>query len=265
VIDAAKCLSHLEDLDLLPDDLVAVLGVGSAARGWGNESSDLNFYVVSAAPWTREGVAAKSAPLRPPAVPVSVVRVDGTVWKLKHWSDGQVEQILAKVTWERFAERSRDASPLAEIEELFVERLESAIPMFGEPWLQRRRQQARDSAFRAFSALGSAAAAERGARDALSRLAANDPHGAVLTARQAFGHAVDAFLDSRGNHGSFTPKWRARRLAETVPDCLSFDRYWALETAAGLDPAAPGAWVREVADTCAALIAQAAEAVAPAL
>ncbi|MEV4556243.1 hypothetical protein AB0K51_04500 [Kitasatospora sp. NPDC049285] len=257
-------MAHLKDLDLLPDGLVAVLGVGSTARGWGNESSDLNFYVISAEPWTRAGVPAKSAPLVPSAVPVTTARVDGTRWKLKHWSEGQVAQMLAKVTWERFTARTGDASPLTEIEELFLERLESAVPVVGGDWLAARRDQAAASAFRAFSSLGSTRAAERSSRDALDRLRADDPHGAVLTARQAFGHAVDAYLDSRGNHGTFTPKWRARRVAETPPACLPFDRYWALETAARLDPDRPAAWVHEVVDACAALLAETGTPSAPA-
>ncbi|MBK6017085.1 hypothetical protein [Streptomyces sp. MBT53] len=251
MIDRETCMSRLAELDLLPDDTVAVLCVGSVARGWSNDTSDLNFYVVSLSPWQREGMAFKTAPLDHPVVPVHVLRVDGRTWKLKHWTVGQADQMLAKVGHDRFDGHSGQpadlvAPVLAEIEELFVERLESAVPVLGDEWLAAYRETARRSAFRDFLTERSAAAFHGHAEAAKDRMSADDTAGAVLCARQAFGFAVDAFLDSRGNHGNFTPKWRARRFMETGSESLSFEDYWAFETMHGFDSVAPESWVRRV-------------------
>ncbi|MEV7190816.1 hypothetical protein AB0N81_03275 [Streptomyces sp. NPDC093510] len=264
MIDAETCLSHLTELGLVPDDSVAVFCVGSVARGWANETSDLNFYIVSATPWSRPDTAAKTAPLDPPAVPVHVLHIDGRCWKLKHWSQGQVDQMLAKVGWDRFTGEHPVTVPLAEIEELFVERLESGLPVTGADWLARHRDLARASAFRAFITTRSLDAAARCEEDALARLAAGDPHGAVLCARRGFGFTVDALLDSRGNHGIFTPKWRARRFRDLSPSSLTFDEYWALETMADFDPDHPETWVHTTTKACRRIEAEIGDVTVPA-
>ncbi|KAA6202476.1 hypothetical protein F2B00_09810 [Streptomyces parvus] len=265
MIDAGTVMLRLSDRGLLPDDTVAVFWVGSVARGWANSTSDFNFYIISESAWSREGMAAKSAPLNPSVIPVHVLQVDGVCWKLKHWTTGQADQMLAKVGWEAFAAHRSGELPLVEIEELFVERLESGLPVSGAEWLARYRQLARESAFRAFITTRSLDAADRCAEDAAARLAAGDPHGAVLAARRAFGFTVDALLDSRGNHGIFTPKWRARRFGELRPDSLSFDAYWGIETMADLDQARPGDWVREVLAVCRRVAAEIGDVSAPAM
>ncbi|MEU1881475.1 hypothetical protein ABZ470_29605 [Streptosporangium sp. NPDC020072] len=108
-------------------------------------------------------------------------------------------------------------------------------------------------AFQAFLVTRSLAAADGCLDDALGQLATGDVTGAVLSARQALGHAVDALLESRGVYGSQLPKWRARRLAEArLPD-LPFERYRALETMASFDQERPEAWVEEVVVLCRAL------------
>jgi hypothetical protein len=250
VIDSESCLSHLKNAGLLPADLLSVFCVGSAARGWANESSDNNFYVLSREPWRHEQMSVKPAPLDPPTIPVHVTYADGKCWKLKYWTAAQVDQMLGKVSRTRFAARTGDGSPLAEIEELFLERVLTGLPVTGEDWLADCRRRVEAGAFRAFTVTRSLAGMGREARAAGQALAADDVHRAVLAAHSAFGWSVDAVLESHGDFGAYTPKWRARRMREVSSPILPFERYWELETMAGLDPDRPAAWVGEVLAHC---------------
>ncbi|MFI7537286.1 nucleotidyltransferase domain-containing protein [Streptosporangium sp. NPDC049376] len=251
--DPVRCLHALHERQLLPGRRLAVLLVGSVALGWANEKSDYDFYVVTETPWRRPNAARRTMPLQPSYVPTDSIVLDGRRWELKYWLDSQVNQMLDKVSWEQFESGAAVADPLAPAEESFLERLISCVPLEGEQWVRRRREALADTAFQAFLVTRSLAAADGCLDDALGQLATGDVTSAVLSARQALGHAVDALLESRGVYGSQLPKWRARRLAEArLPD-LPFERYWALETMASFDQARPEAWVEEVVVLCRAL------------
>jgi hypothetical protein len=86
--------------------------------------------------------------------------------------------------------------------------------------------------------------------DAIGQLGAGDVESAVISAKMAFSHCVDALLESAGEYGFYTPKWRARRMRAVAPGAISFEDYWAIETMRGYDPADPGAWVSSVVRTC---------------
>ncbi|WP_159053170.1 hypothetical protein [Streptomyces regalis] len=244
------CLEGLESRRLLPADHLAVLCVGSVARGWANDSSDYDFNIVAHGPWHGPSVRTIPVPLRPASVPAVVEYVDGRRWEIKYWVDVQVDQMLAKVAWDRFEEGASTARALTDAEELFLERLATCLTLSGTSWVRSRRQELGETAFRAFVTARSLAEADSSIEDALGQLAADDVDSAVLSARKAFGHVVDALLESHGAYGSPIPKWRARRLREVRPSQLPYQEYWAVETMRDFDPRAPDAWVTRTVQRC---------------
>ncbi|WDZ85853.1 hypothetical protein [Micromonospora cathayae] len=243
-------LSELRSRSLLPGDLLALLIVGSVARGWANSRSDRDFYVITKTSWRRPDASSKVVPLQPVHLPREVLHVDGRRWELTYWLDRQVDQMLTKVSWERFESGDPVVAALVEEEESFLERLFTCVPLTGADWVRRRREQVNGSAFQAFLVTRSLARADGYVEDALGQLADGDLHSAVLSARTAFGHTVDALLESGGSFGSQVPKWRARRLKEAKLTALPFDRYWELETMAGFRADDPRPWIEEVITLC---------------
>lgn len=234
----------------LPPDCLAVCAVGSLARGWANSRSDYDFNVVAERQPRSEGARTIRVPLRTSTVPTRVLQVDGRRWELKYWTDAQVDEMLAKVTWDRFESGRSPADVLADDEELFLERLTTCVPLAGADWVAGRTEQLAGTAFRAFVTARSLAAADNCVDDALGQLDADDHLSAVLSAHKAWGHTVDALLESYGNYGSRIPKWRARRFQETAPSELGFADYWAIETMRDHDPSTPRPWIDRAVSSC---------------
>jgi hypothetical protein len=243
-------LDALAEHGALPPDCLAVCAVGSLARGWANSRSDYDFNVVAERQPRVEGTRTIRVPLRTSTVPSRVLQVDGRRWELKYWTEAQVGEMLAKVTWDRFESGRSPADVLTDDEELFLERLTTCVPLHGADWVGRRVEQLAGTAFRAFVTARSLAAADSSADDALGQLDANDHLSAALSAHKAWGHIVDALLESYGNYGSRIPKWRARRFQETAPAELAFADYWAIETMRDYDPSMPRRWIDLVVSKC---------------
>lgn len=241
--------AYLEAARLLPEDAQSAFCIGSVARGWANPGSDYDISIVTTAPHRADGLVEDSIPLDPDVIPIHVGFADGRRWEIKYWTDDQVGQMLAKVSGERF-DSGRVAMPLTAVEEVFLEGVLTCLPVTGEEWIARRRADIGNSAYREFVVARSLSLADGAAEDAIGQLAAADSHSAVLSARYAVGHTVDALLESCGCYGSGRPKWRARRMQEAVPAALPFARYWAMETMAGLDRQDPGQWVRDMISWC---------------
>jgi len=248
--DLTGVVERLRDEGLLPADALAVLCVGSVARGWANERSDYDLVVVTREPFADDRVRGLPVPLEPKTLPTVGIRVDGRRWEIKYWLDTQVDQILAKVTWERFESGTHTARVLLDVEELALERLISCITLTGDKWVETRRRELAESAFRAFAISRSLAGLDSAIEDALGQLAAGDAESAALSARRAIGHVIDALLESHDWYGSAQPKWRARRFREAAPTEVSFEEYWALETMRGFDASAPEPWVKEAVEWC---------------
>lgn len=245
----AGVVDGLAELKLLPETELATFVVGSMARGWDHGASDLDINVVSTEQMTDDRLLRHDVPLLPETLPVLGFERDGLRWELKYWTDDQIDQLLAKVSWEAFEGDGKVNNRLAEVEELFLGRLINCVPLTGQDWVDRRREQIRESAFAAFVISYALTMADSKAESAMGQLAAGDAHCATLTAREAFGHAVDGLAASHGEFGVLV-KWRARRLRTAAPKLLSFEQYWSIETMRTFDPADPGAWVREVVGVC---------------
>lgn len=250
-IDVGQILATLRDRRLVPDTCQAAFLVGSAARGWSNKKSDYDIYVVSADPWPGPESVGVPVPLQPTTVQWHSFYADGHGWDLAYWLDDQVEQLLAKVSWRVYDQaRATSGDTLAQREEIFLERVATCVPLVGGEWVARRRAEIDASAFRSILVTRSLGAANMAVEDTLGQLENNDLNSAVISARIALGHTVDALLEEQKQYGSNIPKWRARRFLAAEPATLPFAQYWDLETMRGFDPSDPAKWINEVLTLC---------------
>lgn len=244
------CVPTLAERGLLPEDVRSVIVGGSMATGWAAPTSDIDLVVVTGERFDADSrVHLTEAPLTPDTLPTTAFQLGERRWEIRYWTDDQIDQLLDKVCWERFGTDRRTGEKLVELEEVFLERLHTSLPLHGEGWLERRRQQVQSSAFRAillFRALGNA---DDRVDTAVAQLAAGDPDTAVLAVRDAFGWAMDALLMASGSYGALV-KWRARRFKEARPRLLTFDEYWAIETMRDYSPDRAGDWITAVARLC---------------
>ncbi|MCX4527002.1 MULTISPECIES: nucleotidyltransferase domain-containing protein [unclassified Streptomyces] len=252
--DFTRCLDEVSGRGLLPADHRAAFVVGSLARGWANPSSDVDIYVVTDEPWTGAASGSIRVPLTRPDVPTAHFpgAGDGRRRELKYWTDGQIGEVLAKVSWAEFDAGRSIGQMVTRDEEQLLERLLACRPLSGEDWVRERQREIEQSAFRAVVVSYCLTNADDFVEDALGQLAVDDLDSAVLSVRQAFGHAVDALLASHGECGRLV-KWRARRMAAARPEALPYERYWAVETMRDFDSAAPRAWVEDVITLCKSL------------
>ncbi len=244
-------LEVLERRDLLPRDYSAALLVGSTARGWDNQKSDVDIYIVCSESWNSDTCASVKLPLNPPEVQTESFYDSGRRWEITYLLDDHFRQMLAKVSWAEFRREGVVAEEaLTTREETYLARLATNVVLAGSEWAAEHHAQLETSAFRPFLMARSLVAADDCVEDALGQMDSGDLESAVLSARKALGHAVDALLEGHGEYGSPQPKWRPHRFREARPTMLSFDRYWSIETMRSFDSANPGRWVKEVLMLC---------------
>lgn len=241
--------AQLDGRGCLPTERLALLVVGSIARGWANKDSDIDIYVVANEPWA-DSRDRMLVPLDPDFVPLGTQYIESQRCEIKYWLDSQVDQMLSKVAWDKFERPSQTTKILHVAEELFLSRLVACIPIEGDTWVQRRQEQLQESAFKALLVTRSLAISDDSCEDALGQLDAGDLYSAVLSARRALGFSVDALLESEGSFESHTTKWRARRFRAVAPSQMKFEDYWRLETMRTFDAKNPERWVIDVVRTC---------------
>ncbi|OWA20931.1 hypothetical protein B9W61_26080 [Streptomyces sp. CS057] len=244
-------LAPLRERQLIPEGTRAAFIVGSVARGWNNPRSDYDIYLVSdPLHIAADATDAIPVPLDPPVVSVEVFYAQDKRWEVKYWSDAQIDQLLAKVSWEAYEQGTVAGNVLTEVEELMLARLGHCVPLIGADWVEERCERLGRTAFRSFVIARSLGEADTYVEDALGQMEAGDLESAVLSARLAFGHAVDALLEGTGEFGSHQPKWRANRFKAAVPGVLTFDEYWAIETMQTYDNTDPRPWIKNVLALC---------------
>ncbi|MFB6838440.1 hypothetical protein [Streptomyces sp. NPDC056361] len=248
---AADWLTPLQERNLVPAGVLAAFVVGSAARGWHNARSDFDIYVVTAVECaTSADRPGSPVPLDPPYVTSEVFYRQDRRWEVTYWLESQIGQVLSKISWEACEDGRITDETLTRTEELLLAHLETCSPILGEDWIGRTRERLVNSAFRSFVVVRSLGATDDAVEDALGQLEAGDLESATISARLAFGHAVDALLEAEGEYGSHLPKWRAHRFRAAAPAGFPFDQYWQIETMQGYDPADPRPWIKEVLTLC---------------
>jgi predicted nucleotidyltransferase len=249
-LDLSVVVPELRSRDLLPPDTAGVFASGSMVRGWGNETSDVDVHVITGS--LRESSVAETGhvSLEPNVLTYERIFVEGRRWDIEYWTKSQVDQLLAKVTWEAYDSPDSPWSKLSRTELGMLERLPYAVAADDGAWLAAVHQRVRDSAHRVILVGISLRESDGLVEDAAGQLAAGDVHSAVIAARLAFNHVVDALQAHEGQFGSLWPKWRARRMTLIHSKALSFETYWKTETMTTFDPAHPGAWVEETIELC---------------
>ncbi|MFD5483313.1 hypothetical protein [Streptomyces hawaiiensis] len=254
--DGPHLLGLLREQGLLPDTYLCVYAAGSLVRGWGNETSDLDLYVVTddgASDEGENGTPAASAgvedfhpvALTPDRVPVAVPTLGDRRGDVEYWSAGQLEQLMAKISWEAYRSERDIGATVSQVERDALVKLGHAIALDGVPWLEERQRLLRSSAFGRTIAARGLDLADTFAEDALGQLGSGDAESAVLTAKLAFGYAADALLAHHGEYGT-TAKWRSKRYRAAAPTVLPFEPYWRIETMRDYDPDDPGRWIEDV-------------------
>lgn len=249
---SAPSAPHLDlplgELDLLPTNALATYVVGSTARGWAHGTSDTDLVVVSAEP-IAEPHLFMPVPLDPDTVPVAQFSHDGRRFEVKYWLDRQVDQLFDKISWSTFAADHEIEYRLAIAEQVFCARLMCCVPLSGQDWIEQRRRQLTDSAFRSIMIGQALAEADDAIKAAVGQLAAGNAEDAVLLARTAFESVAEALLFDRGDYEA-GPKWRARRFRTAAPEHLTFERYWSIQSMRTFDPMNPERWVTMVIELC---------------
>ena len=247
--DHALIIDTLRGNSLLPKSCESVFLSGSLVRGWGNPTSDLDITLITREPWESPSSESSFVALDPPAVRWEKIHAEGRRWDIEYWQDSQVDQVLDKVSHHAFKKDQAAWKLLTEDEIAFLERIPHAVSVSGPQWLLDRRDQQRESAYGSVLVSRSLDHADSFVEDAAGACEAGDLDSAVLSARLAFGHAIDALLAAHGEFGH-SPKWRARRFRKAGPGVLTFERYWSVETMRTFDPADPVRWVEEVVSLC---------------
>lgn len=230
---------------------------GSILQGTAHATSDYDVYVVTegepALPALETPSEVQSVALEPPTLPILVRWLEPEQRRVdaEYWLERQVAQVLAKVEPDGRPFEDLLTTYLTDQDHELIHRLSIGRALGGEAWLAEAQRAIASSAFRTIVASRCLNSTDAIVDDALGQLESGDVHSAVLSARNAFGYAVDALLAAHGEL-SQSQKWRARKLRRVAPAALPFDEYWCFETMQGAaeDPAA---WVRRVVRRCRAL------------
>jgi hypothetical protein len=243
-------LGPLHGRGLVPEDSLAVFVVGSAARCWDNERSDFDIYVVTACERDTETSSIMRMPLNPPRVHNEIFYDRNRRWEVTYWLVSQIEQMLAKVSWDEYERAVFADDFLSYREELALGRLENCRPLLGDDWILKYRERLRATAFRSLVVARSLSAVDNAIEDALGQMESGHMESATISARWALGYAIDALVEAHGEYGSQIPKWRPNRLRAVSAAALPFEKYWELETMRDYDAQDPGRWIREVLTIC---------------
>lgn len=247
-MDTDIYLAALRAHEALPADPRCVFISGSVVRGWGNSTSDLDVYVVDDAAWT--GASSGSAPVSVGSeVRLNAIHAEGCRFDLVYWMANRVDRLLDAVSWNAYDSGTLTNHTFTRYDIDLMERLSYAAALVGHDWLAERQRRLSRSAFVTHMVMQRLNMAELLTEDAVGQLQSGDQECAVLSARLAFGHAVDALLAQRGEFGQ-NSKWRPCRFRAVKPEALTFEEYWRIETMASYDGRQPGAWVEEVVATC---------------
>lgn len=249
-MDLTRHLDVLRAYDLVPQDVRAVLCVGSHARGWSNPTSDVDLCIFTEAPVRHlPGLRTVEVPLDDPMVGVLEFESGDVRYEAAYWTESQVQAMLDKVGWERWERSEVSLKALTDPEELLLERLSTGVALLGDPWRQDFAAALEDSAYRAFITTRSVAECEGKLEDAYGLLKVDDVPSATLAVRMALAAAVSAKLDSEGVFGTRSPKWLARRVQLAQLSDLTFEDYWALDSMAGYHDD-PREWIGKVIRYC---------------
>ena len=240
-------LAGLAEAGLLPADTQAVLLVGSRARNWQHDASDIDLIVATGQTPRGEHTFPLVRSRAGDDLVGAISEFDGRDVEIHYWSQPQMDALLAAASWQVFDESAPTGDPFSAKERQFADRVSTGQPLTGEQWWLGCRDALRGSAFGSLCIQYSLDSADGVIGKALGLARSGDGYAAVLAAKDAFDHAADALILGAGELGPLR-KWRARRFQDAAARLpVDFETFWALETMQHFDPEQPGRWVDRVA------------------
>lgn len=239
----AGLLGELQARFVVPPDTVCTFVGGSVAAGRAHATSDVDVYVVTRTPAPVSATKWVLASLTPPRFPAVVRDVGGRTWDVEYLTIGQVGELCAMVAEERARPGSVEPSD-ADVDLVYRVRCGVELEPSGS-WLAGVQRALDEAGVDLFFAGHAADQAQNRVDDARGLLDAGDERSAVLAARLAFEHAVDACLAARGEMGP-TAKWRARKVAAVGLPGMDVERYWAIQAMSQLARQGGRGWVGDV-------------------
>ncbi|MGL5440911.1 MAG: hypothetical protein ACRDDJ_00335 [[Mycobacterium] stephanolepidis] len=226
------------------DDATCLFEGGSRARGWHNDKSDYDLYLLV------EDIDSIDIPhtdrLPIGSAPGYVLRGEiAESVDIQVWSISQVRDSIDWLTRRSFFTRTAPLDPFSKLQVEMLSRLRFANPIIGTELLNDLVYLLGQSRFNELVSLHYFTDADNALRDCVGQLYAGDTHSAMLSARRAVGFSVDAWLASLGEV-STSGKWRARRMRTALPE--HFDEYWNFEMMIGYE--SPTFWLRRCIYYC---------------
>ncbi|UTT39882.1 hypothetical protein NMP99_00755 [Glutamicibacter mishrai] len=232
------------------DSCIGSFAAGSIIQGWGNRDSDIDIYlIVESLPpdyslddvHTSRGIQGD--------VHVTSKELFGRKTDIEVWTIDQVMSVLDKMNVGESEYSSSLLLGFNYFELDFMEKLNHGRAIAGSLTVDQLKRKLKSSAWRDLLIEQALHLSDIYLEDALGQLDASDLRSAILSAKLAFGHSVDAVCINSGQIGH-SPKWRAKRM-ETISDsCMSFEDYWAIETMASYSPEQGERWATEVIRMC---------------
>ncbi|MHC3470870.1 nucleotidyltransferase domain-containing protein [Streptomyces sp. 7R007] len=187
---------------------------GSLVEGYGNETSDLDIYVIYENPTPEQSQSGRSDLYAIETDFVGELRTDTEIWSLK-WLTGLADRISGwqPMDWagaQSFENRDLD----------LAHRLRIGLPILGGDRFQALRERFDWQRLAGIIMLKRFLAYTGAAEDAIGSVDAGRPLAAMLHSRDALGYAVDALLAAHGNTNP-KPKWRESKLADLADDTLT--------------------------------------------
>jgi hypothetical protein len=210
-----------------PDSAGSVVYLaGSIVAGHANEWSDIDVFAVTDRPPATEGILVASTNLVAPHL-IAGRRVD-----VEFWTPRVVEEMARRLDEiELGSGRTPQGATFLEIEDVFIHRLRTGVPLTDAADFARLRARFDFAKFAAFLTEESVRKLDALVEDLAGMHRSGDRDTALWVARVTLDTAVAAFLHSRGNTDPVA-KWTLRHLAELddVPlrEQLQAD-YWALQ------------------------------------
>lgn len=235
---------------LVPSDALAVFVSGSLLEGWAHPNSDLDVFVITPTALPAETMDAfKYQTLEERVVGIRLLFDDDRRWDFEYWTEGQIEEILAKVSGWRYTPVASEPPALSDGERDIIWRLAIAESLQSEVWLTSVQDRFQESDLYRLIALLALNDADGLIDDVAGLLEIGAQTSAVMAARQALDRVADGVAALYGEL-SVSAKWRAARLQRANPEELPFSDYWRQVTFTSFDQKHPAEWARESVALC---------------
>ncbi|MEV0195761.1 nucleotidyltransferase domain-containing protein [Nonomuraea sp. NPDC050691] len=237
-------------------DATCVFLSGSVTQGWGNETSDIDVFVVTKEPFDTEKsellFIEQRVSTKDPVAWIAVGQLGAFRADIEIWHEAQVEELLKRFERDGSGHYRGYNGPFGFAERELFYRLTIGVPLCGEGWWSEKREAILGSDYRLWLAEEVKNAVENRLEDATGMLKAGDHESAVLAGYETLTKSLMALLATYGDF-SQQQKWLYRRMQKYAPAEVSVEDAWKALSMAGCYEA-PDEWVRKTTDLASRLI-----------